>query len=97
MRNLENSTTITEEDLSDEDYMEMEELQRLTDEYVTSVNSSLKPKVIWRPFIEEVFKDIITLNKKDVVLVADLEYLKKIAYILSSTEEELLGSSTTIH
>ncbi|XP_043461753.1 endothelin-converting enzyme homolog isoform X2 [Leptopilina heterotoma] len=90
LRNAENSTTITEEDLSDEDYMEMEDLQKLTDEYVKSLNSSLKPKVIWRPFIEEVFKDIITLNKKDIVLVADLEYLKKIAYILSSTEEELL-------
>ncbi|XP_051153405.1 endothelin-converting enzyme homolog isoform X2 [Leptopilina boulardi] len=90
LKNADNSTSITEEDLSDDNYMEFEDLQKLTDEYVISVNSSLKPKIIWRPFIEEVFKDILTLNKKDIVLVADLEYLKKVAYILSSTEDELL-------
>lgn len=90
LKNADNSTSLTEEDITDDDYMKMEDLQKLTDEYVKSVNSSLEPKIIWRPFIEEVFKDILTLNQKDVVLVADLDYLKKVAYVLSSTDEELL-------
>lgn len=92
LKNADNSTSLTEEDITDDDYMKMEDLQKLTDEYVKSVNSSLEPKIIWRPFIEEVFKDILTLNQKDVVLVADLDYLKKVAYVLSSTDEELLGT-----
>ena len=72
--------------------MLIDDLQSVTDEYIKSVNSSLEPKKIWRPFLEEAFKDILTLDDNDRVLVADIEYLKKVALILSSTEETLLGN-----
>lgn len=82
-----------EENLTDDNYMLVDDLQKLTDEYVTEVNSTLTPKQLWRPYIELVFKDIdaIDLDKTDKVLVGDLEYLKKVALMLALTEEEELG------
>ena len=77
--------------------MQIDDLQIITDEYVKSVNSSLEPKEIWRPFLEEVFKDVLILNDKDKVLVADLDYLKKVAHALSSTEEEILGEQINLN
>ncbi|KAK2582464.1 hypothetical protein KPH14_004770 [Odynerus spinipes] len=87
---LESNKSVTEEDLKDEDYMYIDDLQKLTDEYVIEANSSLTPKVIWRPFIETLFKDIVTLdlNGRDKVLVGNLEYLQTLAYIVASTNEE---------
>ncbi|XP_033208414.1 endothelin-converting enzyme homolog [Belonocnema kinseyi] len=85
-----NYTSITEEEITDEDYMQIDDLQTLTDEYIRSVNSSVTSRKIWRPFLEEVFRDILTLDKEDRILVADIEYLKKVALVLSSTEETLL-------
>lgn len=75
--------------------MLVDELQKLTDEFVIEVNSSLAPKPLWRPFIESLFKDIhdLDLNKKDKILVGDLEYLKEVALLLASTEDEILGKS----
>lgn len=82
-----------EENLTDDNYMLVDDLQKLTDEYVTEVNSTLTPKLLWRPYIELVFKDIdaIDLDKTDKVLVGDLEYLKEVALMLALTEEEELG------
>lgn len=73
--------------------MLVDDLQKLTDLFVTEANSTLTPKPLWRPFIELLFEDIDTLdlNEKDKILVADLEYLKEIALALALTEEEELG------
>lgn len=73
--------------------MLVDDLQKVTDEFVTEVNSTLTPKLLWRPFIELVFKDIDTLDldNKDKVLIGDLEYLKEIALMLTLAEEEELG------
>ncbi|KOC67822.1 Endothelin-converting enzyme 1 [Habropoda laboriosa] len=89
---LESNQSIWEEDPTDGDYMLVDDLQKLTDEFVMEVNSTLAPKPLWRPFIELVFNDIDTLdlNGKDKVLVGDLEYLKEIAAYLALTEEEEL-------
>lgn len=84
---------MTEKDIKDEDYMFVDDLQKLTDEYVIEINSSLTPKIIWRPFIETLFKDVVTLDLsgKDKVLVGNLEYLKDLALIIASRNEEDLG------
>ena len=90
---LESNESIWEDDPTDDYYMLVDDLQKLTDLFVTEVNSTLTPKPLWRPFIELVYEDIDTLdlNKKDKILVADLEYLKEIALTLALTEEEELG------
>lgn len=87
--------TIWEDNLTDDHYMLVDDLQKLTDEFVTEANSTLTPKLLWRPFIELVFKDIDTtldLDKKDQVLVGDLENLKEVALMLTLSEEEELES-----
>lgn len=93
---LDTNQTIWEDDPTDDDYMLVDDLQKLTDEFVTEVNSTLTSKLLWRPFIELVFKDIDTLDldKKDKVLVGDLEYLKEVALMLALTEEEELGKKS---
>ncbi|KAL2723788.1 endothelin-converting enzyme isoform X3, partial [Vespula maculifrons] len=90
LSHLEVNETLTEEDIKDEDYMFVDDLQKLTDEYVIEINSSLTPKIIWRPFIETLFKDVVTLDLsgKDKVLVGNLEYLKDLALIIASRSEE---------
>lgn len=90
---LENNQSIWEVDPTDGDYMLVDDLQKLTDEYVTEVNSTLAPKPLWKPFIESVFKDIDTLdlNRKDKVLIGDMEYLKEVALLLAASDEGELG------
>ncbi|XP_025157578.1 neprilysin-11 isoform X2 [Harpegnathos saltator] len=92
MVSINQNYSISEDNLSDEDYMLVDDLQRLTDEYVMSVNLSLTPKPIWRPFIESVFKGItsLDLDKKDRVLVGNLEFLKDAALIFAAGEEREL-------
>ncbi|XP_076763055.1 M13 family metallopeptidase neprilysin 5 [Xylocopa sonorina] len=89
---LESNQSVWDEDPTDDDYMLVDDLQKLTDGFVTEVNSTLTPKPLWRPFIEHVFKDIDTLDldDKDRILVGDLEYLKEIALMLALTEEQEL-------
>ncbi|KAM0727351.1 Neprilysin-1 [Formica fusca] len=86
--------TISEENLSDKDYMLVDDLQKLTDEYIMEINSSLIPKPIWRSFVESIFEGIVTLDldKKDKILVGNLDYLKDAALILAVFEEEDLES-----
>lgn len=90
---LESNQSIWNEAPTDLDYMSVDNLQKLTDQYVTEVNASLTPKPLWRPFIESLFKgiDTLDLNGKDKVLIADLEYLKDVALYLALSEEEELG------
>lgn len=98
---LEVNESLTEENIKDEDYMFVDDLQKLTDEYVIEVNSSLTPKIIWRPFIEILFKDVVTLDLsgRDKVLVGNLEYLKDLALIIASRNEEDFGifSNSFLH
>ncbi|XP_071644793.1 endothelin-converting enzyme homolog isoform X2 [Temnothorax longispinosus] len=86
--------SISMEDLSDNDYILVDDLQKLTDEFIMDSNSSFTPKPIWRPFIESLFEGILTLDldNKDKVLIGNLEYLKNVALILASFEEEDLES-----
>ncbi|XP_050462016.1 endothelin-converting enzyme homolog [Cataglyphis hispanica] len=86
--------TLSEEDLSDKDYMLVDDLQKLTDEYIMEINSSLTPQPIWRSFVESLFEGIVTLDldNKDKVLVGNLDYLKDAALILAVFEEEALES-----
>lgn len=88
--------SISEENLSDKDYMLVDDLQKLTDEYIIEVNSSLTPKPIWRSFIELIFDGIVTLDldKEDKIFVGNLDYLKDTALILAAYEEEALGISS---
>ncbi|KZC06063.1 PREDICTED: neprilysin-2 [Dufourea novaeangliae] len=89
---LESNQTIWEDDPTEADYMSVDELQKLTDAYAMETNSSVTPEPLWRPYIEMVFKDVDTvdLDGKDKILVADLEYLKLIAFMLTTTDEEEL-------
>lgn len=89
----ERNQSISIETLSDDDYMLVDDLQKLTDEFVIDNNATFTPKPIWRPFIESLFEGIVTLDldDKDRVLIGDLDFLKSIAFILASFEEEVLG------
>lgn len=85
--------TISEEDLNEKNYMLVNDLQKLTDEYVMEANSSLTPKPIWRSFVESLFEGFtLDLDEKDKVLVGNLDYLKNAALILAVFEEEELES-----
>ncbi|XP_023315896.1 membrane metallo-endopeptidase-like 1, partial [Trichogramma pretiosum] len=80
------------EEVDDANYMLLDELQRLTDDYVRSVNKSIVPRPLWRPFVEELLRGLeidfdLTQHK---VYVGDLEFLQEIALVLSSTDEQLL-------
>ena len=90
---VESNHSVWDEAPTDLDYMSVDDLQKLTDEFVTEANASLTPKPLWRPFVESLFKDIDTLdlNGKDKVLIADLEYLKDIAFFFAESEEKELG------
>ncbi|XP_078049259.1 M13 family metallopeptidase neprilysin 5 [Augochlora pura] len=89
---LESNQSIWEDDPTDADYMTVDELQELTDAYVIEYNSTITPAPLWRPFIEMVFKDVgtIDLDGKDRLLIGDLEYLKQVALMVATTDEEEL-------
>ncbi|XP_012062204.1 PREDICTED: neprilysin-11-like, partial [Atta cephalotes] len=86
--------SISRESLSDSDYMLVDELQKLTDDYVIDSNLSLTPTPIWRLFIESIFEGIdkLDLDNKDKILIGNLEYLKDVAVLLAYLEEEALES-----
>jgi len=89
---LDANLTIYEDIFTDDDYMLVDDLQKLTDEYVISVNSTYMPKPIWRSFIEYVFDSNATFDlDKDKILIGNLEYLKDMALILAHLEEQELG------
>lgn len=97
MSHADHNETISDEDLSDNDYMTIDQLQLITDAYVKSENSSVTPRIIWRPLIEEIFNDIpdVDLNKIDRILVANLGYIKNLALLLASTDDDMLGNLMT--
>ena len=58
------------------------------------MNSSIEPRQLWRPYMEELFRDIKDLDlKKDKVLIDNLEYMKDVAYLLETTDQTLLGKN----
>ncbi|CAG5098011.1 Similar to Endothelin-converting enzyme homolog (Locusta migratoria) [Cotesia congregata] len=71
MYGVEDNSTLSEEDIKDENYMWVDDLQVITDEFIKSENKSLEPKKIWRVYLEELFKDIddLDLDNKDKILV----------------------------
>ncbi|XP_014225876.1 neprilysin-1-like [Trichogramma pretiosum] len=83
------------EEVDDEDYMLLDELQRKTDEYVRSVNESIVPRPLWRPFVEELLQglEIDFDPAQQKVYVGDLEFLQEIALVLSSTDEQILETA----
>lgn len=86
--------SITVENLTDDNYMFVDTLQNLTDEYIMAYkNSSFTPEPIWRPFIESVFEGIVKLDldNRDKLLIGNLDYLKKVALIFAIFKEEILG------
>jgi len=89
--------SISRENLSDSDYMLVDDLQKLTDDHVIDSNLSLTPTPIWRLFIESIFEGIdkLDLDNKDKILIGNLEYLKDVAVLLAYLEEEALGMYIT--
>lgn len=94
MSREDSNETVSDEDISDKDYMFVDDLQRLTDGYVKLENCSLSPRKIWRPFVEEVCRGIVELDldKRDKVLVANFGYIKDLALLLATTEDDQLGN-----
>uniref|UniRef100_A0ABD2VXA0 Peptidase M13 N-terminal domain-containing protein n=1 Tax=Trichogramma kaykai TaxID=54128 RepID=A0ABD2VXA0_9HYME len=81
-------------EIDDAKYMLLDELQQATDHYVRSVNESIVPRPLWRPLIEELLLEVVDFDPaQQKVYVGDLEYLQEIAYLLSSTEEQLLETT----
>ncbi|XP_011310718.1 endothelin-converting enzyme 1 isoform X2 [Fopius arisanus] len=95
MSREDNNETVTDEDITDKDYMLVDNLQRLTDNYVKYENCSLKPRKIWRPFIEEVCRGVVDLDLdgRDKVLVANFGYIKDLALLLATTDDDKLESA----
>ncbi|XP_018348692.1 PREDICTED: neprilysin-21-like [Trachymyrmex septentrionalis] len=94
MARADQNQSISEESLSDSDYMLVDDLQKLTDNYIIDSNLSLTLTPIWRPFIESIFEGIdkLDLDNKDKILIGNLEYLKDVALLLTCFEEEILES-----
>lgn len=88
-----NSNDTSSEEIEDKDYMYVDDLQKVTDEYVRNVNDSLIPRKIWRPFIENLLSDYpdLDLTNKDKILVRNLDYLKQVAYLMSVYDDKILG------
>ncbi|XP_043288192.1 endothelin-converting enzyme homolog [Venturia canescens] len=86
--------TVADENVKDENYFLVDTLQELTDQYVKEMNSSLVPRKLWRPYIEELFKDVEEIDfDKELVLVWNIEYLKDLAYLLDETDETVLETA----
>ncbi|XP_014217633.1 neprilysin-11-like [Copidosoma floridanum] len=82
------------QDIGDDNYMLLDDLQLETDLYVKSVNESLEPKIVWKPFFEEFLKIIDEFDlETEKVLVTNLEYFKQISVILAETEDNLLETA----
>ncbi|XP_032667048.1 neprilysin-11 isoform X2 [Odontomachus brunneus] len=81
--------SVSEDSLTDDNYMLVDDLQRLTDETLLDANASLIPKRFWRPYIEAVFEGItsLDLDTKDKVFVGNLEYLKDSMLLLAVADE----------
>ncbi|XP_063976549.1 neprilysin-11-like isoform X2 [Diachasmimorpha longicaudata] len=90
-----NNDTAFDGDISDKDYMFVDDLQRLTDGYVRYENCSVRPRKIWRPFIEEICRGVVDLDldKRDKVFVANLKYVKDLALLLATTDDDKLESA----
>lgn len=71
--------------------MLIDDLQQITDEYVKASNESLEPKLIWKPFLQELLNGAIKFDPKQKILIGDLDYLKEVALIIASTDDNLLG------
>ena len=54
-------------------------------------NNSIEPKIIWKPFVEELLDGIVEFDPNQEILIGDLKYLKEVALLLSSTDDELIG------
>lgn len=93
MYGVEDNETLSEEDIKDGNYMLVDDLQSITDDFVKSENSSLEPIIIWRPYLEELFKGVkdLDLDNRDKVLVVNIDYFKDLAFLLNTVEEEILG------
>lgn len=91
LKNYNNSTkkNDTEDiDITDDNYMLLDDLQRVTDEFVKSYNDSLEPKLLWKPFVDELLKDIYKFDyKRQKIFIPEIEYLKEIALLLAQVED----------
>ncbi|XP_057329161.1 neprilysin-4-like [Microplitis mediator] len=92
MYGVEDNETLSEEDIKDDNYMLVDDLQSITDEFVKSENSSLEPIIIWRPYLEELFRGFkdLDLDNRDKVLVVNIDYFKDLAFLLNTVEQEIL-------
>ncbi|XP_034942864.1 endothelin-converting enzyme homolog isoform X2 [Chelonus insularis] len=92
MSHADSNSTLSDENINDDDYMLVDELQKVTDMHVKQEDDTLEPKLIWRPYIEEIFKGIIDLelSENDKLLIANLGYLKDLAVLMASLEEDVL-------
>lgn len=79
--------------LPEAELMHVDALQKLTDDYVRTINPGRKPQQIWKPFIEELFKDILKPNWRTryKLWVYDLKHLQRVALLLANTDKNLLG------
>ncbi|KAJ8680969.1 hypothetical protein QAD02_016756 [Eretmocerus hayati] len=79
-------------EIKDSDYLLLDEIQEITDDYVKSMNDSLVPRKFWRPFIDEVLDGLVDSNQGRKVLVGNIDYLKDVALIMASAKEDVLES-----
>lgn len=69
--------------------MTLKQLQSLTDIYVKS--QGYEPKVIWKPFLEELLGDGEKFNVESELLIFHKDYLKRIALFVAKTPSKHLG------
>lgn len=74
-----------------EKLMNLNHLQDSCNAYVVANNRSLSPRLMWKPFIEELFKEIGGFDSNQKVFVPSLNYLKNISYFIASMDARDLG------
>ncbi|KAJ8680665.1 hypothetical protein QAD02_016452 [Eretmocerus hayati] len=85
-----NRTSEDDIDVQDSDYILLDDLQQVTDDFIKLMNDSLEPKMFWRQFVDEVLDGILEFDQERKVLVSNIDYLKDVSLILAAADEDLL-------
>lgn len=74
--------------VTDENYMNVQQFQNFTDDYVKSFN--FVPEMNWKSYIEVLLGDK-KFNESSNLLILNQDYLKKVSLFMAQTPPEHLG------
>lgn len=74
------------------DLLSLDDLQRITDDFVKQVNKTFKPKIDWKSFFQNLFEGIGKIDSDQKVRIDGLRYFKNVSLLFSTTPDEYLGN-----